>query len=163
MLNADSKREGASRRGRSGTLGSRSGHRERFSAPQLMELMVSSSDIDSPLRLITLFLKSVFDGRKRCRQLQPLRAPGPMLRVFCLFRTKYSENPRLIVASHFPRLWPRACTSMERLTVLLPSYLGVACVPDPANARQQCLGVSRAPIILLLRARKRGFLFRSAR
>src|SRR5262249_30726959 len=40
MLNADNKREGASRRGRSGTLGFRSGHRERFSAPQVMLLFV---------------------------------------------------------------------------------------------------------------------------
>jgi len=45
MLNPDSKREGASRRGRSGTLGFRSGHRERFSAPSSCS---SLSDIDSP-------------------------------------------------------------------------------------------------------------------
>ena len=40
MLNPDSKRKGASRRGRSGTLRVKSTHRERFSAPELMLLFV---------------------------------------------------------------------------------------------------------------------------
>jgi len=70
MLNPDSKREGASRRGRSGTplgadLGNDSPHRNSCS---------SLSEIDSPAKTDHSFSETLLRLAKHCSPLQSLRA-----------------------------------------------------------------------------------------